>query len=129
MLTDDVNDGAREIVLAGEAHAVRDVLFDDASGFGGIAGVVGVNAVALVFGEVGSLGGFSDVVEQGADAGEEGIGADGVAGVFGELGDDEGVVIRAGRIELHTAEERVIIVRELEEGNVRGAFEEGFENG
>lgn len=129
VLTDDVNDGAREIVLACEVHAVRDVLFDDASGFGGIAGVVGVNAVALVFGEVGGLGGFSDVVEQGADAGEEGIGADGVAGVFGELGDDEGVVIRAGRIELHAAEERVIVVGELEECNVRGAFEEGFENG
>src|SRR5690606_42041293 len=62
----------------------------DEGGEGGVVVVVGVDAVALIFDEVFGFLGLADVVEEGADAGEQGVGADGGGGVFGELGDDEG---------------------------------------
>jgi len=74
---------------------------------------VGVDAVALVLGVILGLGGFTDIVEEGADPGEERIGTDLGGGVLGELRNDEGVVVGAGRLELHEAEERVIVVGEF----------------
>ena len=49
-------------------------------------------------------------------------------GVFRELGDDQRMVVGAGRLQLHAAEQRVVVVGEFEERDVGRALEEGFEH-
>jgi hypothetical protein len=48
---------------------------------------VGVGPLALVFAEVLRVLGLADVVKQGADPGDERMGADGIGGVLGKLDD------------------------------------------
>ena len=128
VLTDDVEYGAREAVANGEFDAVGDVALDDLGRFNRFVFVVRIVAVALVFGEVRGVRGLANVVEEGADAGEQGVGADRVGGVFGELSYDQRVVIGAGRFELHTAQQGVVVIGEFEQCDVGGALKKGLEH-
>ena len=128
VLADDIDHGAGEAVADGEFDAIGDVPLDDLGRFNRVVFVVGVVAVALVFGEVRRVRGLADVVEKGADAGQQGVGADGVGGVFGELSYDQRVVIGAGRFELHTAQQGVVVIGEFEQSDVGGALKKGLEH-
>ena len=129
VLADDIDHGAGEAVADGKFDAVGDVALDDLGRFNRVVFVVGVVAVALVFGEVRRVRGLADVVKKGADAGEQRIGADGVGGVFGELSDDERVVVSAGRLELHAAQQGVVVISEFEQRDVGGALKKRLEYG
>ena len=73
----------------------------------------GLRLAPHVFGEVLGLHEFADVVEIRADAADGGVGADGFGGGFGEVRDDEAVVVGAGRLDRQALEQRMIQVGEL----------------
>ncbi len=89
---DEVDDGAREVVLAGEVDAIGDVLCDDAGAFFVVELVVRVEVAALVLGEVERGVHLADVVIEGSDACEEWVAADFTDDVFADVGDLHGVL-------------------------------------
>lgn len=89
---DEVDDGAREVVLAGEVDAVGDVLCDDACAFFVVELVVRVEVAALVLGEVERGVHLADVVIEGSNACEEWVAANFADDVFADVGDLHGVL-------------------------------------
>ena len=129
VLFDDINDNAGQFVFAGEFNAFLDVGFDDEGTHGRGLFVMGVEPAPLVFGEVFRFYEFSDVMEEAADAAEEGAGAECGGGVFGEVGTHEAVMVSAGGRDLHAAKEGVVEIGEFEQGDVGGDFKEVLQEG
>ena len=129
VLADHVDNRARKVVALRKLHAVRHVPLDDLRRDGRVLLAVGVARVAQVLREIGRVGGLSDVVEQRAGPRQERVGAYRVARVLRKLGDNEGVVVGARRLQLHPAQERVVEVGELEQRDVRRPLEESLQHG
>ena len=70
-----------------------------------------------------------DVVVQGPGLGQHRVRLDLLGGLLGQRGHDEGVVVGAGRLERHLAEDRQVRVRQLEELGRRDEAEDGLEDG
>ena len=128
VLRDEGGDLVRQPYLARELEAVGDVAGDDARALLRPEAVVRVVA-GLVLDEVFGRGQLADVVVEGADAREQGVGADGAASLFGELADGVRVLVRAGRAQGQLAEDGQVGVREFEQANVRQDAEERFVDG
>ncbi len=103
VLVDDVDDFAIEFMFEGEVDAIFDVGADDEGAHARSEVVVRIFVVGGIFDVVFWLMDFADVVVEGADAADGGIGSDGGGGGFGEVGDHEAVVVGAGGLEGHAA--------------------------
>ena len=120
VLLDDVDDLLVEPVLEREVHAFLDVRDDDQRAHRRREFVVRVAVAPHVFREVIGLHELADVVKIGTHPAHRGVGADRLGGRFGEVGDDEAVVVGAGRFDGHALEQRVIQVGQLQPGDIRG---------
>ena len=123
VLLDGVEDLLLQAVLEGEVDALLDVGDDDERAHARGEVLVRVGAGRDVFGEVLRLDDLADVVEVGHDAAGGGVEPDGLGARFGEVGDDQAVMVGAGRLHGHLLEERVIEVGQLEPGNGGGDLE------
>ena len=128
MLLDHVDHRLGQLVLEGEVDAVLDVALDDERGKRRITLVVGIDPFALVLGKVLRLGGLADIVKERADAAEQRVGADGVGGVLGQIGHDQAVVVGAGRFHLRAMQQRMVVIRQFQQGDVGGPLEEAFQH-
>ncbi len=128
VLLDDVDDLPIETVLEREVHAFLHVRDDDQRAHRRREIVVRVALEVHVLGEIIRLHQFADVVEIGADAAKRGVRADRFGGGFREIRDDQAVVISAGRLDRHPAQQRMIEVGSFQPRNVGRDLEEMLED-
>ena len=86
--------------------------------------VVRIALEVHVLGEIFRLHQLADVVEIGADTAKRRVGADRFSGGFGQIRDDETVMISAGRFDRHPPQERVIQIGRFQPRNVGRDLEE-----
>ena len=115
-------------VFEREIDAFLDVRDDDERAHRRGEIVVRIALEVHVLGEIFRLHQFPDIVEIGADAAERGVRADRFGGGFGEVRDDEAVMIGAGRFDRHPAQERMIQIRRFQPGNIGRDLEELLED-
>ena len=128
MLLDDVDDLLIEPVFEREVNAFLHVRDDDERAHRRREIVVRIALEVHVLGEIFRLHQFADIVEIGADAAERGVRADRFGGGFGEVRDDQTVMIGAGRFDRHPAQERMIQIGRFQPGNIGRDLEELFED-
>jgi len=86
-----------------------------------------VRAPALVFDEILGFVHLPDVVIQGADVHQKPVGADCIRGGLGDVGDLQRVVVRARGLLLELAEQWLLRVAHLREGETGGDLEDPLE--
>ena len=129
MLLDDIDNALVELVFEREINALLHMGHDDQCAHGRGEFAVGILADAHVFGEILGLHELADVVKVGADARHRGIRPDGLGGGFGEVGDDEAVVVGAGCLDGQALEQRVVQIGEIQPGDVGRESKKTFEHG
>ena len=108
MLLDDVNDLLIEAVREREVDAFFDVRDDDEGAHRRGEIVVRVALEVHVLGEVFGFHQFANVVEISADTTERRVGANFFRGALGQIRDHQAVMIRAGRFDCHSTQQRMI---------------------
>ena len=86
----------------------------DGRGNKGIGHLVRVLA-KLVFLEIDRTFHLTDIVEIRADAGKQRIGADGFGRAFSQIGDDNGMMVGAGRLQQKPAQQRMVGVGQFQQ--------------
>ena len=129
MLLDNVGDLAIELMLEREVHAFFHVRDDDERAHGRSEIVVRIAFEVHVLGEVIRLHQFADVVEIRTDTAERSVRADRFGRGFGEIRDDETMMIGARRLDGHAAQKRMIEIGRFQPGNIGGDAEEMFDDG
>ena len=116
-----------EFVLEGKIDTLFHVREDDERAHGRREIVVRIALEVHVLGEIFRLHQLADVVKIGADAAKRRVRADAFGGGFGQIRDDEAVMIRAGRFDRHSAQQRMIEIGRFQPGNVGRDLEQMFE--
>ena len=124
VLLDEIDDRLRQLVLAGEGHAVFDVADDDQRAEGRLQDVMAVLA-GLVLDEVLRLEHLADVVIVRADSHQQPIGADPFRGRFGNRGDRNRMVVRSRSASNQLLKQRMGDVAHLQQADI-GHNAEGF---
>ena len=99
MLGDKINDGGVQPVLFRELDTFDDMIRNDQPAHGGLDVIVLVIPEHLVFRKIFGLDQFSDIMIISAHAGQKRVGADGIRRAFGEVADDQTVMIRPRRFQ------------------------------
>ena len=115
VLLDDVPDRPGQPLLPGDLDALLDVVDDDQRAHARGQVLVDVLLAVLVLDEILRHLDLADVVVEGAGLDEERIELDGFGRLLGEGGDDERMMVGAGRLDGHLAEDLGLGVRQLEE--------------
>jgi len=127
VLGDGLAQGPLELVLPGQGEALADMVEDDQAAHAGLEVTVRVDALGDVLGEELRLVQLADVMEVGADARHQRVGADGLGGLFGQGRHGQAVVVGPRGLEPQTLEQRVVQVAEFDQGQIRGRAEDVLE--
>ena len=84
---------------------------------------------ADIFNEIQRLADFPDIVVVGGDPGQQRVGADGLRRAFGQVADDDGVMVGARSLDHQFPEHRSIHVGQFQQLDIGGVFEQGFDQG
>ena len=128
MFLNDVDDPPIQAVLEREVDAFLHMRDDDERAHRRREIVMRVALEVHVLGVVIRLHQFADVVKIGADAAKRGVGADRFRGGFGEIRDDQAVMIGARRLDRHAPQERMIEIGRFEPRDVGRDLKQVFED-
>ena len=127
VLLDEVDDRLGQVVLPGQVGAVLDVGDDHQRAHGRHQRLVAVVVVPLVLDEVARLEHLADVVEVGADADQQPLGADALGGRLGDRGHGDRVVVGARRAADQLLQQRMGHVAQLQQAQVGLHAEQAFD--
>ena len=128
VLLDDVDDLLVEAVLEREIDAFFDMRDDDERAHGRGEIVVWIALEVHVLGEIFRLHQFANVVEIGTNTTKRRVGADFFGGCLSQIRHDQTVMIGARRFDSHSAEQRMIKIRQFQPGNVSRNLKEMLEH-
>src|SRR5215831_16451812 len=114
MFLDDVDNLAVQTVFKREIDPFLYVGNDDERAHGWREIVVRIALKIHVLGVILRLYQLADVMEVGADSAKGRVCADGFGSGFGQIGDDEAMVIGARSFDCHSSKKRMVEVRGLE---------------
>jgi len=127
MLLNDIDDLLVKSVFECEVNAFLYVGNDDERAHRRGEVVVRIALEVHVLGEIIGFHQLADIVEVRTDAAKSGVGADCFGGRLGEVRDHKAMMIGAGRLDGHPAQERMIQVGRFKPGNVGCDLEDLFE--